>query len=514
MTIFDHAYRGLALATVFTLVACHGKDAQDYYDDLIDDGTSISHPLPAELAQATTPQGTPEGTSVSKVIGPTGGTLTTADGRITVEVPAGAFLAERTVKIQPITNTSHGGVGMAYRITPEGLRTLLPMTIRWHWADEDIAGTAPGFLAAGYRDANGLWRVLPVSLNREARTLSVNTYHFSDWSMLPGAILTPALSTVRTNETADLRVAICGTTSTELDESDIPMPGDIINDLLGRTNNVRLPCKYDASTLSTAVVSNWSINGIPGGNATVGWITAVDNGTARYTAPAIAPSGVLAASVDVQGAEPVERQTLVASIKVTPAQVPVPPTSCDSYYGPHTKGWSVDMTVDYSYSDSAAIDGGTAYLTVAHQATLHATLKPVDDNHFKGAFDSGSANGNTDEVYVYPKRPSYVSINDHKTGLPDAVGSEFNLILNPDCSYMVGASIGGIGVIRTGYYQLPVDVPYATQQVSVELPGRSLDWGDQYGDPAFFPYFPFTRYVELMGTAASAKVTWTATPIY
>lgn len=503
-----HALASLCAAA---LVACGGDGAPINGIPPVHEAPPAGNTLPPELIAAITPPGTAEGTAVEALIGPAGGTLATNDGRIAVDVPPGAFDVERLVRIQPITNTAHGGPGAAYRITPEGLRTPLPMKIRWHWSDEDIAGSAPGLLAAGYRDARGLWRLMPTVLDRDARTLTVSTHHFSDWSMLPGAALTPAMSTVRSGENADLRVAICKAATNVLDESDIPMPGEM--------NSVRLPCKYDAATLAGATIQNWAVNGITAGNSSIGWMSDVSKGVSRYTAPSVAPNGLLAVSVEVLGAEPVERQLLAASIKVLPSQVPVPPTSCDSYDSPHTTSWSAEVTIDYAYSDSAAYDEGIAYLTMSHQANLHATLYPVDEKHFKGAFDSGTRSANTDEQVVYPNRPSQTRTNRHLTGVPEAPGSVFNLVLT-DCGYMIGVEIDGIGTIRSGRYPLPVDIPWAVQQATADLPGRSYDWGDLHGDPAFFPGSPFNGprssapYVGLMDTAGVARVTWKLTPIH
>lgn len=498
-----------ALCIAIALTAC-GSD-HNHHDQKPPtvETPPLQTPLPPELADAVTLPGTPEGEAVSARIGPEGGALASADGRMTVEVPAGAFDTEQTVQIQPITNTAHGGPGMAYRISPEGLQTPIPMTIRWHWSDEDLAGSVPGLLAAGYRDDNGLWRLLPATLDRDAKTLSVSTHHFSDWSMLPGAILTPAISTVRTGESAELRVVICQAANDELDESDIPMPGE--------PNSVRLPCKYDAATLADSTIENWAVNGRPGGDATVGWITGLDKGIARYTAPDAAPEGLLAVSVDVTGAEPIERQMLATSVKVVPTVIPIPPTNCDSYYAPYTKGWSVEMTIDYAYSDSAPFDDGTAYLTVEHSANLHATLSP-QDVYFHGAFDAGESNFNSTESFVFPDPRSNFGDEVHESGVPEPIGNWFNIIPSPDCSYIVAASVNG-HVVRSARYEFPVDVPYATLRASVELDGRVTGWGEQNDGAAFFigdlnsEPRAATPYVQPADVVGTAKVTWVLTPI-
>jgi hypothetical protein len=48
--------------------------------------------------------GTPNGAAVTKTIGAAGGELASSDGRLTVQVPAGALSAETSLSIQPVTS--------------------------------------------------------------------------------------------------------------------------------------------------------------------------------------------------------------------------------------------------------------------------------------------------------------------------------------------------------------------------------------------------------------------------
>src|SRR5688572_28323673 len=65
--------------------------------------------------------GTPTGTATTKVIGTAGGTLSTPDNSLTVQIPAGTLSSDQTISIQPITNTNPASKGAAYRITPHDI---------------------------------------------------------------------------------------------------------------------------------------------------------------------------------------------------------------------------------------------------------------------------------------------------------------------------------------------------------------------------------------------------------
>ena len=191
------------LCALFMLSACGGGGGADG-DPVIapgDHAGSGGDPSPSPGAPPVEPHGeapdgytplptdvgTPIGTSVSAVVGAAGGQLSTADGTLTVEVPAGAFESDRTLAIQEITNKAHGAKGRAFRITPEGLHTTMPMTVRWRYSESDAQGTDPQALRIAYQDAARIWHVYrEPAHDASARTLSVPTTHFSDgrWSLV------------------------------------------------------------------------------------------------------------------------------------------------------------------------------------------------------------------------------------------------------------------------------------------------------------------------------------------
>ncbi|NLR58404.1 hypothetical protein HGH93_09860 [Chitinophaga polysaccharea] len=139
---------------------------------------------------ATVPQhgtihekGTPVGEAVHATIGPAGGTLTTTDGRMKLEVPAGAVTKETDFTIQPVTNTLPGSPGNAYRLLPEGQTFTKPVTLSFHYNDNDLEGTAVQVLFLAFQSNDGIWRCIPqTALDETAHTLTAKTTHFSDWA--------------------------------------------------------------------------------------------------------------------------------------------------------------------------------------------------------------------------------------------------------------------------------------------------------------------------------------------
>src|SRR5688500_10913461 len=96
----------------------------------------IDKPTPVPAAPLVTAAGTPDGVANSKLItAASGGSITSTDGKITVDIPAGALTNNETITIQPVTNTTGLGQGKAYRLTPHGLAFNKPVTITFPYTD-------------------------------------------------------------------------------------------------------------------------------------------------------------------------------------------------------------------------------------------------------------------------------------------------------------------------------------------------------------------------------------------
>lgn len=326
--------------------------------------------------------GSPLGVAVSAVIDSTGGQLSTADGDVTVVVPAGAFTSAQTVSIQEISNNAHGAQGRAYRILPEGLHTSVEMTVRFRYNDEVLEGTTLEHLSIAYQDSNGFWRKYPsVTVDAANQTISVPTHHFSDWSRVAGMQLLPHKATVRVGQSLDLRVNYCDYVEEETSNPDeLPIP----------------PVGYACGVSPTGGVlaSGWSVNGTTGGGASIGTIvpaTDTSTATATYTAPATKPSpNVVAVSVRYRDGE--STSLLVSNITIEEDT-----SDCDGYR--NIDKLQADLSFDAFFHTATAEN---RFHSGMHAGRLMGELIQLTSNQTHGLWMG----------YVHGTNAGAVSIND------------------------------------------------------------------------------------------------------
>ena len=173
---------------VLAITGCKKIGDNDNTPDVIDE-------IPA-----VTEIGVPAGTATTKEIGASGGTIISADGKIEIAVPAGAVSSNTTFSIQPITNTCPNG-RHAFRLMPSGSVFTNPVTITFHYTDEDIAGSLPELQAIAYQDVNQIWyRIQSADIDPINKTITVKAKHFTDWSDLEGLKLTIRKDGIETGE--------------------------------------------------------------------------------------------------------------------------------------------------------------------------------------------------------------------------------------------------------------------------------------------------------------------------
>lgn len=127
------------LVIIFTLIL--GAHGCSLLSNKIDD---------TEAVMTATEVGTPEGTGVTKNIGTAGGTVASPDGRLTLTVPQDALTETLSFSIQPITNKAGGGLGLAYRLEPDGKTFRTPLAITFRYDERDLKGTFPEALAVAF----------------------------------------------------------------------------------------------------------------------------------------------------------------------------------------------------------------------------------------------------------------------------------------------------------------------------------------------------------------------------
>jgi len=285
---------------------------------------------PAEVA--ATPQvtevGTPSGERVEALIGSDGGTISSIDGMFTIRVPAHALEQETTVSIQAISVQAAGAV-RAWRLAPEGTTFAKPVELVISYGSADVAGSAAEALNLGYQNPDGSWSVIKqTTLDTDARTLTASSRHFSDWSLLQGLQLLPIDPRVNVGKAIELTVNTCRL----VDE------GDELVSLLAL-------CEPEDLVLQT---NQWSVNGISGGNATVGTVAGVETGRATFTAPKKKPTPALVAvSTVFSGKSGGGRKgMLVSNVTIV-----------------DTAGWSGTVSYSVSASETYSAPGGSGSVT-------------------------------------------------------------------------------------------------------------------------------------------------------
>jgi hypothetical protein len=223
---------------------------------------------------AVTGIGIPVGDPVSQDMDASGGSLTSPDGKLTVVIPAGALSATTTISIQPVTNTTPGGIGTSYQLMPEGTTFSQPVTITFHYSDDDVNGSLPYFLYIAFQDSAGYWdaNLKERNLDTVAKTVSVASTHFSIWSAFENIKMIAGQDDYNQGETSYFEII-------EVLKPSTKAAGASADDELAYS----LPI---TSTLPDNIVNNWSLNGEGTHTLVHGNITG-SGAHVTYTAPVV-----------------------------------------------------------------------------------------------------------------------------------------------------------------------------------------------------------------------------------
>lgn len=380
-------HRIATLGLLLALAAC-GSDGGAPVAPPAATPTPAPTPAPAPPAAAPAPAptalGVVLGDATQAEIGPAGGQLVSPDGNLTVTVPAGAFDRTRTVAIAPISNQAHGGLASAWRITPEGLNTPVPMTIEVRYSAAQVRGMSR--LAVATQGSDGVWRVDTAGQQHDAqqRVLRVQTNHFSDWSFVAGVQLRPGAAEVQTGRTLELTVRDCAA------GPDAGTPG----------RQQLFACHDDGA--SGIATSGWAVNGAAGGNSSVGQLSGSTVFVARrtYTAPAALPTQNPVA-VSVQYTDPFtqQQQNLVANLTVVD-----PAAGCEWWASVN----QIDVEYAFDYQWSGSDDQVTQrFRQRADTRGLlqRAAMSPIGQVWFEGQLTSGTVQiDNETSSRIVPER--------------------------------------------------------------------------------------------------------------
>jgi hypothetical protein len=144
--------------------------------------------------------------------------------------------------------------------------------LTFHYDESDVHGSEPLALRIASQDDARRWRWSSgLVLDEVARTASVETTHFSVWSMLVGWQLSPREASVGLGLSVDFEVMACA----KKEDPD------------GELAELAYTCRPDPEFFR---VEDWQVNGVDGGKVATGTIASSAPGTARYTAPNSAPA--------------------------------------------------------------------------------------------------------------------------------------------------------------------------------------------------------------------------------
>ncbi len=182
----------MVLAAALVAGACHDTSSQ----------SAKPQPMPV---------GTPVAAPITGSIGPDGGTLATPDGKLIIQVPAGALPSVTQLSIQPVTNTAPHGFGTAYQLEPSGttFRKLVTLT----FSTKDVGAPIEN-VGVAYQDATGYWApVLSALRNRQAQLITVLAPHFSGWALVPSNPQLDLAGSFQITSTLDLPFTAVGNAS-------------------------------------------------------------------------------------------------------------------------------------------------------------------------------------------------------------------------------------------------------------------------------------------------------------
>ena len=123
-----------------------------------------------------------------KVVGTSGGAVTSSDGNLAVNIPAGALPSNVTITTEPAEAPATGAVGTVYEIGPTGTQFAMPVTLTLHYDAAALSGASESSLrVATY--AAGAWQLLPgAMIDTQAKTVSGVTTHLSPYAIVTEAV--------------------------------------------------------------------------------------------------------------------------------------------------------------------------------------------------------------------------------------------------------------------------------------------------------------------------------------
>lgn len=316
--------------------------------------------------------GTPFGTPVTATIGSGGGTVASVDNRIQLSIPAGALPADTAITIQPVSNESPGGLGYAFRLTPNGQTFTKPVTLTYTPVENDLDATTPAAVGLAFQTAADTWQVVPgTHYDSASNTFTTTTTHFTDYSYYSSfKLFSQSPFGILSKDTTQLSVVqvLVDRCSGQSPDDCLSQPGDI-------------------NTTAAAGIT-WAVNGQNGGDGTHGTVTTGQN-PATYTAPATVPTDNVAAVSASLTPDGTTQLVLVKNLLVLAHKYHVDvlfedKTTCDKLPSGGTPVFGYDVDTGGSFSVSFASN---------LNATVGDLVSSTNDAPLAGGAFAGCATG-------------------------------------------------------------------------------------------------------------------------
>lgn len=258
---------------------------------------------PVKVTPLATSRGVSAGPMVTQQVGPAGGTLQSADGSIILTIPAGALTTSTAIGIEPISNTNIAGIGTAFRLTPHGQHFARPVAVTFSWAAHADSIGLLQTLGLAYQQQNDTWKFVGASEYNEAqKTVTFQTTHFSDWSLMNQVSLVPYHADLDPGGKQTVQ-AVLFTEKEENDDLFVPIPTGGTSDPFSEPGYpvgtpITLPSKY---------IKQWRLAG-------PGKLTSISSSTVQYEAPASVNDYTTAAvSMELKAPDTVTGQYILVS---------------------------------------------------------------------------------------------------------------------------------------------------------------------------------------------------------
>lgn len=149
------------------------------------------------------------GAKITKVIGPEGGEIKTANGKIKLKFPAGALAKNTEITIEEIAAISDASSGNSFQLLPEGLQFKQPVKLTFKYDEQNLSESdAEDFTIITENNDGDFQFKLLAKIDTLTKTVSTDISHFSKWSLGSRSkiILAPKETTLNKGQSVDLAV--------------------------------------------------------------------------------------------------------------------------------------------------------------------------------------------------------------------------------------------------------------------------------------------------------------------